>query len=174
MEVVIADEFGYEGQSVEQFRRKLAARAEQMLVRVTESKLKAFTFRLFDQTASESEWLNSMGSVLVLRPSDKWRDEDEETFYRELESSAGRFRRAEGLAFSKGAKGEAVNGLRVAITQANGLERQQVIHFEAEEEKLLNQLQQQISSIIQKNNRLGIAAASKAIWSQLKTEEEAK
>lgn len=70
IEESLADEFGYKGQSLKHFRMKLASRSEQLLVRVTESKLKAFIFRLFESTATHSEWLNSIGSVLALRPAD--------------------------------------------------------------------------------------------------------
>jgi hypothetical protein len=174
MELALAEEFGYQSQAVNQYRRKLAGRAEQLLIRVTESKLKAFAFRLFDETLSESDWLNSVGSVLALRPSDKWKDEDEDTFRRELESAVGRFRRAESVAFTKYSNGKMAQGLRVAITQADGVERQEVIHFDPEEENLLKQLQEQIALVIQKNERLGIAAASRAIWDQLKIVEETK
>ena len=174
MELAVAEEFGYQNQALNQYRRKLAGRAEQLLVRVTESKLKAFAFRLFDEILPESDWLNSVGSVLALRPSDKWKDEDEDTYRRELESAVGRFRRAESVAFTKHSNGKMAQGLRVAITQADGVEGQEVIHFDPEEENLLKQLQEQIALVIKKNARLGIAAASRAIWSQLKTVEETK
>ncbi|MDL5048059.1 hypothetical protein QQ054_18750 [Oscillatoria amoena NRMC-F 0135] len=168
----LAEELGYKGLTVRQYRRKLAERAENLLVRVTENKLKAFAFRLFDESLSETDWLNSVGSVLALRPPDKWKDEDEDTFHRELEASAGRFKRAESAAFAQGKNGKSGQGLRVAITQADGVERQEVIHIDENEEKLLDKLQQEIASVIQKNERLGLAAASRAIWSQLKSTEE--
>ena len=63
---------------------KLAERAESLLVQITESKLKAFAFRLVDEGLSEADWLESVGSFLALRPPSKWKDEDEDTFDREL------------------------------------------------------------------------------------------
>jgi len=170
----IAEEFGYKGTPLSHYRRKLAGRAEKLLLRVTENKLKAFAFRVFDEGLSETEWLNSVGSVLALRPPDKWKDEDEETFRRELENAAGRFKRAESAAFGLDAIGQGGQGLRVAITQANGNERQEVVHIDVGEEKLLLHLQEQILSVIKQNERLGIAAVSRALWSQLKPVEDAQ
>jgi hypothetical protein len=170
----LAREFGYKDQIVNQFRRKLASRAEQLLIRVTENKLKAFAFRLCDAGLAEGDWLESVGSLLALRPPKKWKDEDEDAFMRELESVAGRFKRAESASFGNRANKKASDGLRIAVTQADGTERQEVIHFDGDEEKLLNELQDQISAIIAKNQRLGVAAASRAIWAKLKPMEESE
>lgn len=170
----IARELGYGDQFASQYRPKLAARAEQLLLQVTESKLKAFLFRIFDDGLPESEWLESVGSLLALRPPSRWKDEDEDTFHRELENIAGRFKRAESIAFASGASRKTKTSLRISVTKADGSERQEVIHFEAEEEYLLKQLQNQIAEVIAKNERLGVAAASRAIWAQLKPIEEDK
>jgi len=168
----IAREFGYGDQRAGQYRAKLAARAEQLLLQVTESKLKAFAFRIYDEGLPESEWLESVGSLLALRPPSRWQDEDEDTFHRELESIVGRLKRAETIAFARGVSGKAKTSLRIAVTKADGSERQEVIHFEAEEEYLLKELQNQITEVIAKNERLGVAAATRAIWMRLKSVEE--
>jgi len=168
----IAEEFGYQGVSLSQFRRKLAARAEQLLLRVTENKLKAFAFRVFDEGLSESDWLNSVGSVLALSPPDKWKDDNEATFHRELQAAAGRFKRAESVAFGKNGEDHTTShGFRVAITQADGTERQEVIHFDENESQQLAKLEKQLGALIKTSGRLGIAAASRVIWSQLKEAE---
>lgn len=172
IEIRLANDFGYEQQLVGQYRHNLARRAEQLLVWATENKLKSFAFRLFDETLPESDWLKSVGSVLSLRPPDKWKDEDEDTFTRELENLAGRFKRAEAVAFGVGNNENATTGLRVAITQADGTERQEVIHLEAKDDHLLMQIQDEIAAVIQRNERLGIAAASRAIWARLRPIEE--
>jgi hypothetical protein len=170
----LKQEFACTGQVASQYRHKITARAERLLVQVTENKLKAFAFRLFDSTSSEPEWLESVGSVLALRPPNKWKDEDEDTFLRELEALCGRFKRAESAAFGRSANGEGSRGLRVAVTQADGSEREEVIHIDAAEEDSLLKLQEQISRVIGSNQRLGLAAASRAIWTKLKPTETAE
>lgn len=170
----IAREFGYSDQFAGQYRSKLAARAEKLLVQVTENKLKAFAFRIFDEGLPESEWLESVGSLLALRPPSRWKDDDEDTFHRELESIAGRFKRAESISFASGPIGKTKTSLRIALTKADGSERQEVIHFDAAEEEVLNKIQKQIAEIIENNERLGVAAASRAIWVRLKSTQENK
>lgn len=168
IETGLAYEFGYAEQKVWEYRPKLAERAEKLLVRVTENKLKAFAFRLFDESLPEPDWLGSVGSVLTLRPPDKWKDEDEDTFERELANLSGRFKRTESVTFTHGGG----KGVRVAITQADGTERQEVVQIEAGDDKLMHDLQTQIMTVIKKNRRLGIAAASQAIWAQIREIEE--
>lgn len=168
IEETIASELGYEGQRLRQYRPEVANRAEKLMVRVIDNKLKAFVFRLFDEALAEPDWLGSVGSVLALRPPDKWKDEDEDRFHGELEALAGQFKRAESAAFDHGGG----KGIRVAITQSDGTERQEVVQVNDDEEKLLDDLQAQILRVINQNPRLGLAAASKAIWSQIKKSSE--
>ena len=54
------------------------------------------------------------------------------------------------------------------MTQADGTEREEVIHVDPAEELVLQQLQAQIEQIISQNARLGLAAASRSIWAKLK------
>lgn len=169
----LSKEFGYNDQAANQYRKRLAQRSEQLLLQINENKLRAFAFRLLDTGLSEADWLESMGSVLALRPPTKWRDEDEDTFDRELANLGGRFKRAESVGFTSFANGKRkTTGLRVAVTRADGSERQEIIHFEDEDEKNLKRLKDQMAELINKNKRLGMAAASQAIWSHLQPVED--
>lgn len=168
----LGKEFGYGERPANQYRHKLAERAEQLLVQVTETKLKGFAFRLIDEGLPDADWLESVGSFLALRPPSKWKDEDEDTFDRELENLVGRFKRAESVGFGNEGASKAKMGMRVAITHADGSERQEVIQIGAEEEEVLKYLQDQIAAVMATDNRLGVVAASRAIWGQLKPVEE--
>ena len=121
--------------------------------------MKAFAFRLVDEGLSEADWLESLGSFLALRPPSKWKDEDEDTFNRELEALAGRFKRAESLSFGKAVKVSGKMGMRIAVTQADGSERQEVIQPIANEEVDLKQFQNRIAVLIPGNTRLEMAAS---------------
>jgi len=164
---------GFDDQTAGNFtdaRRRLADRAEALLLHVTEMKLKAFCLRLFDSELAENLWIESMGSFLALKPPTRWKDEEEELFNQEILACTGLFKRTESIAFSAKDRKKS-NGLRVAVTQANGQEHQQVLHFNADEEEKLTRLQNEIDEIIKRDNRLGVAAASRAIWHQLKKTE---
>ncbi|MGO8679064.1 MAG: hypothetical protein ACLQVX_24760 [Limisphaerales bacterium] len=151
----------------QQFRTALAARAEQVVLGVTEPKLRAFCLRLMDDNLAESEWLESLGSSLALKPPAKWQDADEDVFAQELEALATHFRRVEGIVFPKGKPSRDGIGIRLAITQANGAEHEEVVHFSRDEETELRAMQKQFESLLTVDRRLGLAAASRAIWSTL-------
>ena len=173
MELSLSKEFGYGDQSATQYRKKLSTRCQQLLLQATESKLKAFAFRLADDSLPNPDWFESVGSLVALRPPSRWKDEDEDTFDRELSNLGGRFKRAESAAFSSPKFGGKVStGVRIAVTRADGSERQEVIHFDLEEQAKVKVLQEQISALIAKDKRLGVAAASQALWSQMKPTEE--
>ncbi len=158
----------------QQFRTSLAARSEQILLTVTEPKLRAFCLRLMDDNLPESEWLESIGSYLALKPPSKWRDAEEETFNNELAQFATKFHRVESIIFAGGKSPKNAVGIRLAITQANGVEHEQVIHSTTDEEHHLRDLQAQFEVLLTKNKRLGLAAASRAIWANLERGGKAK
>lgn len=153
--------------SFQQFRAALAGRAQQVVLGVTEPKLKALCLRLLDDNLPEAEWLESLGSYLALKPPSKWHDAEEDLFSQELAELATRFHRVESIVFVHGKPPKDGVGIRLAITQANGTEHEQVIHVAAGEEQRLQTLQNQFEALLTKDRRLGLAAASRALWSSL-------
>jgi hypothetical protein len=151
----------------QQFRTALAGRAEQVVLGVNEPKLRAFCLRLMDDNLPESDWLESLGSYLALKPPSKWHDAEEDTFDSEVAQCATRFHRVESIVFAGGKSPSNAVGIRLAITQANGVEHEQVVHFTADEEQQLRGLQTQFEILLTKDKRLGLAAASRAIWANL-------
>jgi hypothetical protein len=158
----------------QQFRTALARRAEQVVLGVSEPKLRAFCLRLMDDNLPESEWLESLGSFLALKPPGKWHDAEEDLFTQELSPLALRFHHVESIVFVSGKLSKNGIGIRLAITQANGTEHEQVIHFNADEEGHLRDLQAQFEALMTKDKRLGLAAASRAIWSKLEKVDKSK
>ena len=158
----------------QQFRTALSARSESMLLAVTEPKLRAFCLRLIDDSLPESDWLESIASYLAIKPPSKWHDREEEVFTHELARYAAKFHRVESIAFpgSKSLKNSV--GVRVAITQADGVEHEQVVHYTANEEDQLQDLQKQFERLLTKDRRLGLAAASRAIRASMAQEEKTK
>jgi hypothetical protein len=151
----------------QQFRTALAGRAERVVLGVNEPKLRAFCLRLMDDNLPESDWLESLGSYLALKPPSKWHDAEEDLFDSELAQCATRFHRVESIVFAGGKSPTNAVGIRLAITQANGAEHEQVVHFTADEEQQLRGLQTQFETLLIKDKRLGLAAASRAIWANL-------
>jgi hypothetical protein len=158
----------------QQFRTALAGRAEQVVLGVNESKLRAFCLRLMDDNLPESDWLESLGSYLALKPPSKWHDAEEDAFNSELDQCATRFHRVESIVFAGGKSPKNSVGVRLAITQANGVEHEQVVHFTADEEQQMSGLQTQFEALLTKDKRLGLAAVSRAIWKNLEKAGKSK
>ena len=127
-----------------------------------------------DDGLSESDWLESIGSHLALKPPSKWHDAEEDVFNTELAHIAALFKRVESLVFSGKDARRSAKAIRLAVTLATGVEHQQVIHFSAEEEQRMSTLQHRFADILAEDERLGLAAASRAIWARFEAAEEKK
>lgn len=158
----------------QQFRTALSTRSEQILLTITEPKLRAFCLRLMDDSLPESDWLESVASYLALKPPSKWHDAEEEVFSYELSQYSARFHRVESVAFAKGKLPKNSVGVRLAITQADGVEHEQVVYYGQNEEAQLQNLQRQFQRLLTKNKRLGLVAASRAIRANLEDGEKGK
>jgi hypothetical protein len=158
--------------SIEENRAALSERAQRVCLTVTEPKFKAFCLRLMDDTLSEFDWLESIGSHLALKPPSKWHDAEEDVFNTELAHIAALFKRVESLVFSGKDARRAETAIRLAVTLATGVEHQQVIHFSAEEEQHMITLQRRFADILAEDERLGLAAASRAIWARFEAAEK--
>lgn len=157
----------------QQFRTALAARSEQVLVGIAEPKLRAFCLRLIDDNLPESDWLESIGSYLALKPPSKWHDAEEDLFNNDLAAWAIRFHHVESIVFAAGKSPRNSVGVRLSITQANGIEHEQVLHYTADEEHRMKELQQQFEGLLTKEGRLGLAAASRAILTSFEKKSKA-
>lgn len=155
-----------------EYRACLTERAQRVCVTATEPKFKAFCLRLMDDRLSESDWLESVGSHLALKPPSKWHDADEDLFKSELAHIAALFKRVESLVFNGKDAGRAEKAIRLAVTLATGVEHEQVIHFSTEEEQRMTALQQRFAQILSEDERLGLAAASRAIWARFESAEK--
>lgn len=167
----LREHFALTGSAGEQ-RAALTERAQRVGVTATEPKFKAFCLRLMDDALSESDWLESVGSHLALKPPSKWHDAEEDLFNSELAHIAALFKRVESLVFSGNDAGRTEKAIRLAVTLATGVEHQQVIHFSAEEEQRMTALQHRFAEILSEDERLGLAAASRAIWARFESAEK--
>lgn len=158
----------------QQFRTAIAARSEHILLTITEPKLRAFCLRLMDDSLPESDWLESVASYLALKPPSKWHDAEEGVFSYELSQHAARFHRVESVAFAGGKLPKNAVGVRLAITQADGVEHEQVVYYAPNEEDQLQDLQRQFQRLLTKGKRLGLVAASRAIRANLEDGEKGK
>jgi hypothetical protein len=159
-------EFGLPG-SFQHFRTTLASRVEQIVLSVNEPKLRAFCLRLMDDNLAESDWLESVGSYLALKPPSKWHDAEEDLLGDELSRVASQFHRVESILFSNQGSPDIMTAMRVAVTKASGVEHEKVVHFTIDEMNRVLELEKQFDALIAIDARLALAAASRAIWKSL-------
>jgi len=145
-------------------RGALSAVSKNMLVAVTEPKIKAFCIRLMDDSLSESEWIESLGSFVCSKPPARWNDSDEDMFYYEFSLLGSRFRRIESICFKKNALGVQGTAVRISITQSDGAEIERVVSISKDDEILAAELEIKIDKLLEKNKRVGMAAVSRAFW----------
>jgi hypothetical protein len=114
--------------------------------------------------------LESIGSFIALKPPSKWHDQEEEVFNQELIQLVTRFRRVESIVFADCQSPNSGVGIRLSITQANGSEHERVIHVISDEESRLLEIQTQFERLLEGNERLTLAAATRALWNALQKE----
>lgn len=164
----LAQSFDFGHKNFATMRLELAERAEAIAVLASDIKLKGLALRLMDPALPQEQWVDSVGSFLGLRPPTKWKDEDEDVFSRELALLSGRFKRAEAVVFATPGQKIGARALRIALTKADGSERQQVLFVSPGEEKALHLLKVEIARLVAQNPHVGLAAASQVVWEELK------
>jgi hypothetical protein len=156
--------------SEQDVRQMVKARVQRVLPAVREPHLKAFCLRLVDTHMPEAAWIDSLGSLVCSKPPRKWSDADEHTYYEKLAQLCARFQRVESIASTMPGFTPDSNAFRVAFTQADGTEHNQVLYISEHETKQAQELAHQIRTLMEQNGRIGLAAASQAVWQAL-TEE---
>lgn len=147
-------------------RTELAATSQKIQFAINEPRLRTFALRLADSALGEQEWLESLASFICAKPPSKWLDSDAVTFRDELRQLSLKFKRVESLAFVSGASHNGA-AMRISITCQDGSEVDQVMHLDAAENQRVSELEEEILKLVGKEERLGVIAATRAIWSQL-------
>lgn len=155
-------------------RASVEQSANRVLASVKEPKLKAFCLRLVDRGLDDEQWIESLGSYLCSKHPSKWLDNDLSQFEDELHRYARQFFRVESTVFDGSDLTEGTQAMRVSITRQDGSEIDRVVHLDQSEVKRVTELEDSIRTLFGKDGRLGLIAATRAIWSQLHSENESR
>lgn len=172
MATSLAENLGVPGNSSGGVRASLAARAKNILSDVKEPQLKAFCLRLADNGLAEAEWLDSIGSLACSVPPQKWTDIDTEKFVQELGTLASKFKRVESIAFQDRRRAKNQQAVRIAITRLDGSEVDDVIYVSQDEEDAIARVEAQITKILTRTKRIGMAGTARAFWKMLASNGE--
>jgi hypothetical protein len=154
-------------------RKFIADRAAQLSTVVTEPTLKAFAMRLGDAALDDRAWIESVANLLARKSCERWTDNDETEFHHQLEIAAGRFKRTE-LALIGTTKKLNGHACRIAITKSDGNEVGDLVNWEGMDENRIRPVEGEIQQLLSKHGRYGLAAAMRAIWTQLHKDEKPK
>jgi hypothetical protein len=153
-------------------RDELAQRSERLLVNVTDIELKAFCLRLFDNNMPQSDWIESIGSLVANVPPSRWKDQDEDVFQEKLGAIVQRFLRVESVNFASGTDRLPVDATRIAITQQDGSEQHEVIYLSKDEQLDAKKIAENLRRVLGSGDRITLAALSKITWEMLERKNE--
>jgi hypothetical protein len=159
--------FGSE-QELSTWRPSMAARAEAVLLAVTDPDLRTFSLKLKDALSAEHDWLESLGSFLVRRPPSRWRDQDEIGYVQHVTELAQRYLRLEATHFGRNAS-YAQEAIRVALTRATGEEVERVLSLSAKQIAEAAKHESALEAELPKDPTLALAVLSQLMWKILRS-----
>lgn len=154
-------------------RRQITDRAAQLAAAVTEPALKAFALRLADTALDDRAWVESVANLMARKSPERWMDNDETEFHHQLEIAAGRFKRTE-ITFIGTTRKLNGHACRIAITKSDGSEVGDLVDWNGMDESRISPVETEIRQILSQHGRHGLAAAMRAIWTELNAVEKSK
>lgn len=158
-------EFGLNG-GLPAFREAVGPRAARLAHIVTEQRLKTFCLKIADGSLPDRQWLESLGSFVCSLPPAKWQDKEVRKFEQEINTLCSHFIRVEATAFN-GQPHHDLTATRLSLTQADGHEIDQVVYLSAQEADAAETIEHAITALLQEHGRIGVAAATRALWRAL-------
>lgn len=152
-------------------RSALQAAAGPLVANVNDPVLRALCLRFVDDKLGDTAWLESIGSLVREKPPAKWVDADVDHFAEQLGHLARRFRRVESLNFPAVGRRSAT-ALRVVITKPDGSEFDHVFDVSSHDEQAVRELEARLLPLLRAGKgRVGVAAATRAVWKELARHE---
>ncbi len=152
--------------SEQSIQGKLSNRANKILVSLKEPRIKALSLRLADNSLSEKEWLESIGSFVCSKIPAKWLDSDLDQFQEDISRLAQRFRKLEALKFKTNGNGQQKT-IYVSLTQDDGTEVEEVISIDMEVQPGSVELEKEIIKLINNSKKAGLAAITRILKNEL-------
>lgn len=109
-------------------RADLAARAQHLVDRVLDPKLRSFLFTATEDSLDEDDWLEAIALTALDRPVRSWRDQDWPAFVAAATQLGGTLKRLEALNYEHIAQGSTeFSARRVTITNPDGTETSTIL-----------------------------------------------
>ena len=151
----------------EQAREQIIQRAKQLKPHLREPRLVAFTNALSDVNLLDKKWMASLASIIVTKTPATWIDADESRFDTELSDLIGCFLRVERLHLGELTGTKNGQAFRVAITQADGDEVAEVLHFSSDDEVRLRRLDKKLDDLFSQEGDVALVATARQLGRRL-------
>jgi hypothetical protein len=132
--------FGVQSET-SKLREDLRVRASYLVGRCIDSTLRRFCIAAVEESNTDQEWAEALVMIVADRPAESWSDDDSVAFEGKLSDLSRKFRNLEAL--QKDVAASDRNGFeacRVTVTQPDGTELNQVVWADRSQEKLVNQI----------------------------------
>ena len=160
----LQQEFGVNS-SLSETRKSLASRSAVLTPSVTQQQLRAFCLALADTNLPSDKWVESLASLVVTKPPNRWADKDEMVFDQELHHLVGLFIRLETMLFDAGEPSAPTDkAVRLTITKPNGEEVSQVLRYSDSDKKDVHAAKKALSKLLADAGTSGLVALSEIIW----------
>jgi hypothetical protein len=124
--------------------------------------------RLADTTLADTQWIESVATLVAKMAPERWGDKDESVFFEHLSYHVPRFKRIESMAF----KGVALNAekfsrsIRLTVTRPDGTEADEVFHWGPDEDHRFENAEQALHNLMRSHGKIALAAAAHLFWQQ--------
>lgn len=153
------------GLSLVSLREQLQQRAGKLSAQIAEPGLKAFVLRLADASLPRVQWIESLGSLLVRKPPERWLDQDEVEFGHQLLQHVSRMARVEAIRFK--ADGGSAEACHLVMTRPDGTAVEHV--FRWDDQGGNTALERELGEIMARHGKRGLAMAARLVWKSLET-----
>jgi len=163
----LQDAFGLKG-DFDEFRKVITSRSVAIGIRIVDMDLKTFVLRLGDPDLPNTQWIESVATLVAKKAPERWRDIDEVFFFERLGTLVPRFKRVESIGFTGGSVDvdKFMRCLRLTVTRPDGSEVDEVLHWNPEDEHSLHSIEKALNKLIQDHGKIALAAAARLFWQQ--------
>lgn len=163
----LQDAFSLNG-DFDEFRRSLATRSASIADHIYDLDFKAFVLRLGDLALTNTQWVESVATLVAKKSPERWRHIDESIFFESLEALVPRFLRVESIHFNGAtiAGADSSRCVRLTVTRPDGSEVQEVLSWNPEDDDRLESIKTSLRSLIGEHGNIALAAAAGLLWKQ--------
>ena len=146
--------------SVRPDRVQITRRASRVMIAAREARLQSFARSLADSVLADDSWAERIGSVVASKPPSRWTVTDKTRAMEDLDLLVGTFNRTEATAFGRGTVYLDPTAVRIALTNADGNERSQIVRVVSKDVVSVKELSEQLRATMNGIERADIRLAA--------------